>query len=117
MTKTRRCGGCGRFTTACPKCHHRSYCYYCNSCVLHGQDEPSAELVQQGREIEERRCGRQWLVQVAFLTRNGWSNTFDVRVRAKGLAGAMWHGVREARRQHLPPRTVVRQARATIIAA
>ena len=61
--------------------------------------------------------GRIFLVQVAFLTKRGWSETFEVRVRAKGLAGAIWHGVRQARRQNLKKRTRVQQARVTAIGA
>jgi late competence protein required for DNA uptake (superfamily II DNA/RNA helicase) len=113
----RRCGGCGRFHTNCARCHHRSYCYYCNQCALHGQEEPSAELLAAGIAKSDRQLGRQWLVQVSFLTRRGWSGQVDVRVRAKGLAGATWHGVREARRQHLPRRTVVRQVKVLVIPA
>jgi hypothetical protein len=66
---------------------------------------------------EPQHQTRQWLVQVAFFTRRGWSDTFEVRVRAKGLAGALWHGVRKARREHLKPRTQVKQARVTAVAA
>ena len=46
-----------------------------------------------------------------------WSDTLDVRVRAKGMAGAIWQGVREARRDHLEARTHVRQVRVTAVGA
>jgi hypothetical protein len=71
------------------------------------------EMIRPPREPQ----GRMFLVQVAFLTSRGWSETFEVRVRAKGLAGAIWMGVRTARREHLRERTHVRQARVTAVAA
>ena len=86
---------------------------FCNRCNLHGQDEPSPEMIRPPREPR----GRMFLVQVSFLTKRGWSETFDVRVKAKGLAGAIWMGVRQARREHLRKRTHVRQARVTAVAA
>jgi hypothetical protein len=79
---------------------------------MHGQDDPPPEMI---RPVPAP--GRQFVVQVAFLTRRGWSRTVEVRVRSKGLAGAIWKGVREARRGHLPPRTHVRQARVTALPA
>ena len=42
---------------------------------------------------------------------------FEVRIRAKGMAGAIWMGVRTARRENLRKRTHVRQARITAVAA
>ena len=108
----RLCERCGRRTSTCSKCHHRSYCYFCNNCSLHGQDDPSPEMI---RQRDDRR--RQWVVQVAFLTRRGWSDPYDVRVRARGMAGAIWHGVRQARREHLKARTRVQQARVVVFPA
>ena len=102
-----KCITCGRICWTCRKCRHRSYCEFCNSCNLHGQDDPSPEMLAPPRELR----GRIFVVQVSFLTRRGWSDTFEVRVRAKGLAGAVWAGVRQARREFLEPRTHVRQAR------
>jgi hypothetical protein len=61
--------------------------------------------------------GRLFVVQVALLTTRGWSATFDVRVRSQGLAGAIWKGVREARRTHLKPGTRVQQARVNALPA
>ena len=110
MTK---CTTCGRVCWTCGKCRNRTYCEFCNSCNLHGQDDPTPEMIRPPREAR----GRMFLVQVAFLTRRGWSETFEVRVRAKGLAGAIWNGVRQARREHLKKRTRVQQARVTAIGA
>ena len=112
MPKTKRVT-CGRICWSCRKCQNRTFCEFCNTCNLHGQDEPTTEMIGPPREPR----GRMFLVQVAFLTKKGWSETFDVRVRAKGLAGAIWMGVRTARREHLRKRTHVRQARVTAVAA
>jgi hypothetical protein len=108
MTK---CETCGRQCWTCPKCRHRSYCEFCNSCNLHGQHEPAPDMIASPRQ----RTGRLFVVQVDFLTRKGWSATFTVRVNAKGLAGAIWTGVRQARREHLKPRTRVSQARVVAV--
>ena len=108
-----KCTICGRICWSCRKCRNRSYCEFCNSCNLHGQDEPTPEMIRPPRKPQ----GRMFLVQVAFLTSRGWSQTFDVRIRAKGMAGAIWMGVRTARREHLRKRTHVRQARVTAVAA
>ena len=51
------------------------------------------------------------------ITGPSGTDTFDVRVRAKGMAGAIWQGVRQARRDNLKPRTHVRQVRVTAVAA
>lgn len=110
MTK---CSTCGRVCWACRKCNHRTYCEFCNACTLHGQEEPAAGMVRPPRT----GGGRLFVVGVAFLTRRGWSRTYDVRVRSQGITGALWKGVREARRTHLPPRTQVRQVRATAVRA
>jgi len=112
MPKT-KCTTCGRICWNCRKCGNRTYCEFCNSCNLHGQDEPTPDMIRTPREPR----GRMFLVQVSFLTKRGWSETFDVRVRAKGLAGAIWMGVRQARREHLKKRAHVRQARVTAVAA
>lgn len=73
MTK---CTTCGRVCWTCGKCRNRTYCEFCNSCNLHGQDEPAPEMIRPPREAR----GRIFLVQVAFLTKRGWSETFEVRV-------------------------------------
>lgn len=64
-----------------------------------------------------RSPGSDHRVQVSFFTRRGWFETFEVRVRSKGLAVAIWRGVRQARRDNLNPRTRVKQARVVAIAA
>jgi hypothetical protein len=61
--------------------------------------------------------GRLFVVQVAFLTRHGWTDAYVVRVTARGLAGAVWRGMRQARRTHLKRGTHVRQTRILAIAA
>ena len=112
MPKT-KCTTCGRICWNCRKCGHRTYCEFCNSCNLHGQDEPTPEMIRPPREPQ----GRMFLIQVAFLTSRGWSQTFEVRIRAKGMAGAIWMGVRTARHENLRKRTHVRQVRVTAVAA
>ena len=107
-----KCTTCGRICWTCRRCHNRTCCEFCNRCNLHGQDESAQEMIRDPAAHADRRA-RQWIVQVAFFTRRGWSESYEVRVRAKGLAGAVWHGVRQARREHLKPRTQVRQARVT----
>ena len=112
MPKT-KCATCGRICWTCRKCQNRTFCEFCNTCNLHGQDDPTAEMIRAPRP----ESGRIFVVQVSFFTRRGWSETFEVRVRSKGLAGAIWRGVRQARREHLKPRTRVKQARVVAIAA
>ncbi len=113
MPKT-KCTTCGRICWTCRKCHNRTYCEFCNSCNLHGQDEPTPEMIT---DPAARIPKRQYVVQVAFFTRRGWTDTFEIRVRARGMAGAIWHGVRQARRDYLKPRTRVKQTRIMAIAA
>ena len=113
MTKSTKCVTCGRRCWNCPKSNNRTFCDFCNSCNLHGQDEPAAETIRPPRE--ER--GRLFVVLVSFETARGWSREFEVRVRSQGMAGAIWKGVREARRGNLQPRTRVKRARVTAAAA
>jgi hypothetical protein len=75
--------------------------------------DPTPETIAAPREPR----GRIFIVQVSFLTKKGWSETFEVRARAKGMAGAVWMGVRQARREHLKPRTRVQSARVTAVGA
>ena len=112
MPKT-KCVTCGRICGTCRKCQNRTFCEFCNTCNLHGQDDPTPDMIRAPRP----EPGRMFVVHVAFFTRLGWSQTFEVRVRSKGLAGAIWRGVRQARREHLKPRTRVKQARVVAIAA
>jgi hypothetical protein len=113
MSRLTKCTVCGRRCWNCRKCNNRTYCDFCNACNLHGQDEPDPDMIRPPRE----QRGRLFLVQVSFETTRGWSRTFEVRVRSQGLAGAIWKGVREARREHLRPRTRVKQARVSAVAA
>jgi hypothetical protein len=112
MPKT-KCHTCGRHCQRCPKCNNRTYCEFCNTCNLHGQGDPTPEMIAKPRE----KTGRLFVVEVTFLTRRGWTETFTVRVKAKGLAGAIWGGVRQARRENLKPRTHVGQARVMAVPA
>ena len=113
MRTVKKCTTCGRVTWTCPQCYQRTFCEFCNSCNVHGQEAPAPEMIQPPREKQ----GRLFIVQVAFFTRRGWTDDFEVRVRARGLAGAVWRGVREARRTHVKRGTHVRQTRVTAIAA
>ncbi len=108
-----KCTTCGRQCWTCKACNHRTYCEFCNSCNLHGQEAPAPGMIRPPREP----AGRQFVVRVAFFTTRGWTTDYEVRVRSKGLAGAIWKGVRQARRERLKPGTRVKQARASAIAA
>ena len=108
-----KCNTCGRQCWTCKACNNRTYCEFCNSCNLHGQEAPAPEMIRPPREPR----GRQFVVTVAFFTKRGWTTDYEVRVRSKGLAGAIWKGVRQARRAQLKPGTRVKQARVSAIAA
>ena len=110
---TSKCTTCGRQCWTCRACNNRTYCEFCNACTLHGQDDPAPDMIRPPREPR----GRLFVVQVAFLTARGWSATFDVRVRSKGVAGATWKGTREGRRANLKRGTHVRQARVSALPA
>ena len=113
MRTVTKCTTCGRVTWTCRRCRQRTFCEFCNSCNVHGQDAPTAEMIQPPRESK----GRLYVVQVEFLTRRGWSDVHQVRVRARGMSGAIWRGVREARRLYLKRGTHVREVRVVAIAA
>jgi hypothetical protein len=113
MTTRTKCTICGRQCWTCRACNNRTYCEFCNSCNLHRQDSPADEMIRPPRE----RRGRLFVVTVSFFTSRGWSASYDVRVRSQGLAGAIWKGVRQARREHMKSRTRVRQARVTAVGA
>jgi len=85
MTPQAKCTVCGRRCWTCRACNNRTYCEFCNSCNLHGQEPPAAEMIRPPREPR----GRLFVVSVAFLTTRGWSESYDVRVKSKGLAGAL----------------------------
>ena len=104
---------CGRQCWTCRACNNRTYCEFCNHCNLHGQEPPPADVIRPPRQ----ELGRLFVVSVTFLTRRGWSATYDIRVRSQGLANAIWKGVREARRTHLARGTRVKQARVSAVAA
>ena len=108
-----KCNTCGRQSWTCKACNNRTYCEFCNSCNLHGQEPPAPEMIRPPREPR----GRQFVVTVAFFTKRGWTTDYEVRVRSGGLAGAIWKGVRQARREQLKPGTRVKQARVSAIAA
>ena len=111
MATQSKCTTCGRQCWTCRACNNRTYCEFCNRCNLHGQEPPSPEMIRPPRP--ER--GRLFVVTVAFQTKRGWSADHRVRVRSGGLAGAIWKGVRQARREHLKPRTRVMQARVSAV--
>jgi hypothetical protein len=113
MSTRAKCTTCGRHCWTCKACNNRTYCDFCNSCNVHGQAQPAPEMIRPPREAR----GRLFVVTVAFLTKRGWSAEFDVRVKSQGMAGAIWKGVRQARRDHLAPRTRVRQARVSAVTA
>src|SRR4051812_33375065 len=97
MAAKSKCITCGRQCWMCRACNHRTYCEFCNSCNVHGQDGPAPEMIRPPRGPR----GRQFVVTVAFLTKRGWTKDYEVRVRSLGLAGAVWRGVRQARKQNL----------------
>jgi hypothetical protein len=108
-----KCNTCGRQCWTCKACNNRTYCEFCNSCNLHGQEAPAPEMIRPPREP----AGRQFVVTVAFFTKRGWTTDYEVRVRSKGLAGAIWKGVRQVRRERLKLGTRVKQARVSAIPA
>jgi hypothetical protein len=94
----------------CRHCHHSEHTADCtkNSCgCVHF--EPVDTAAREAR----KRLG---LVRAAFYTRRGWTREIEVRVRAQTMTGAAMHGVQQARRQALAPRTRVQQARMTVTA-
>ena len=113
MATRTKCTTCGLRCWTCRACNNRTYCEFCNRCNLHGQDAPSPEMVRPPRA----ESGRLFVVSVEFLTKRGWSAKHHVRVRSQRLAGAIWKGVRQARREHLAPRTRVKQARVSAVGA
>jgi len=94
--------------TRCRDCHHPAHQGDCAFCGC-------ARYVPVDLEAREKRK-RLWIVEVSFLVRRGWTDTFELRVRALGLTGAVAKGVREARRTHLPRGTRVQQVRVGAIA-
>ena len=80
MATKSKCTTCGRQCWTCRACNNRTYCEFCNSCTLHGQEPPAPEMIRPPRG--ER--GRLFAVTVAFLTSRGWSATYDIRVRREG---------------------------------
>jgi hypothetical protein len=88
----------------------------CRHC-RHGRHEGDCGIEDCGcvkfepRDVAAREARkRMWIVRVTFLTSKSWAIEREVRVRAAGLTGAVMQGVRQARREALPPRTRVRQA-------
>jgi hypothetical protein len=57
----------------------------------------------------------QWIVQVSFLLRAGWTRTMEVRPRAKTVSGAAFKGIREAKRAALKPRTRAEQVKVVVV--
>jgi hypothetical protein len=51
-----------------------------------------------------------FLVEVKFFVRNRWIESGQLRVKAMGTGGAAALGIRQARREHLKPRTRLAQA-------
>ena len=67
-------------------------------------------------DIEARKARQpQWIVQVSFLVRTGWTRQVDVRARAKTASGAAFKGVREAKRTAVRPRARVEQVKIVVI--
>jgi len=57
----------------------------------------------------------QWIVQVSFLVRTGWTRQSEVRARAKTASGAAFRGIREAKRAVVKPRARVEQVKVVVI--
>ena len=112
MPKT-KCVDCGRICWNCRKCHNRTYCEFCNSL------QPARPGRADTRDDSPPSGARRTAVPGAGLVlhQTGMVGQFDVKVRAKGMAGAIWQGVRQARRENLKPRTHVRQVRVTALTA
>jgi len=93
-----RCKHCGHSADA----HHAGECVVCG-CVKH-----------EARDSKARESGlRTWVAKVEFFVKNRWLAK-EVRVKARGQAGAAMKAVREAKPLTLKPRTRVAQLRLTL---
>ncbi len=70
-------------------------------------------LVPIDREAREARK-RTWLVQVSMFVKNRWVDSGQFKVKSQGAAGAAALALRQAKREHLKPRTRVAQFKITI---
>ena len=96
----------------CRHCYHPEEVHHVNGtgdCAC-----GCVRLVPIDREAREARK-RTWLVTVRLFVKNRWIEPAPLRVRAGSAAGAAALGVRQARREHLKPRTRVGQIQLTII--
>jgi hypothetical protein len=67
-------------------------------------------------DMDARRARQpQWIVQVSFLVRTGWTRETEVRTRAKTASGAAFKGIREAKRAAVRPRARVEQVKVAVI--
>lgn len=91
----------------CKHCYHPAHRAECGvddcGCVRY---EPRV-----GRDPESLRL---WIVTASFFVKNRWMEG-EARVRAAGLVGATTKGLREIKRQVLPPRTRVGQTQLTVV--
>ena len=58
---------------------------------------------------------RTWIVSVSMFVKNRWVGSGDFRVRSPGAAGAAALALRQAKRDHLKPRTRIAQFRVSIV--
>ena len=66
------------------------------------------------REAREARK-RTWLVEVSMFVKNRWVESGQFRVRSQGAAGAAMAALRQAKRDHLRPRTRVAKFKIAIV--
>ncbi|MGE5359807.1 MAG: hypothetical protein ACM3NQ_12390 [Bacteroidales bacterium] len=93
---------------------------YCKSCnhPKHAKDCGVDDCGCVKYEPRVRKpANRQWVVKVSFLLKNRWTSEYQVRVKARALSGAAMQAVRAVRRDELPPRTRIHQAKLTIVPA
>ena len=69
----------------------------------------------EGRDAAAREARkRTFLVEVRFFVRNRWIESPSLRVNAGAAGGAAAIGIRQAKREHLKPRTRVVQTIVTV---
>jgi hypothetical protein len=93
----------------CKHCKHPAHRADCGvddcGCVRY---EPRDLAAREARK-------RTFVVEVKFFVRNRWVESGVFKVKAFASAGAAATGIREAKREHLKPRTRVAQTIATIV--
>ena len=95
------------------------YCYHSEDVhAINGTGECGCgciKLVPIDWAAKEARK-RTWVVSISMFVKNRWIESGEFRVRSKGAAGAAALALRQAKRDHLKPRTRIGQFRLSIVA-